>query len=106
MIIRVVKMTFLPGNIEDFKKIFYESQKLIRAFDGCIRLELMKDISNECTFFTISHWESEESLNTYRVSYLFKNTWSKVKPYFSERALAWSLNKAIFALAIIWLTIP
>jgi quinol monooxygenase YgiN len=92
MITRIVKMTFRPENITAFKEIFYQSQKLIRAFDGCIHLELMKDISNDCTFFTISHWESEKSLNTYRDSYLFKNTWSKVKPLFSESALAWSLS--------------
>jgi hypothetical protein len=69
------------------------SQKLILAFDGCIRLELLKDISNDCTFFTLSYWKSEESLNAYRNSYLFKNTWSKVKPLFSERAIAWSLSQ-------------
>lgn len=92
MITRIVKMTFRSENIAAFKEIFYESQKLIRAFDGCIRLELMKDISNDFTFFTISHWESEESLNNYRDSYLFKHTWSRVKPLFSERALAWSLS--------------
>lgn len=92
MITRIVKMTLKPENIDGFKQIFYESQKLIKAFDGCIHLELMKDISNECIYFTISHWESVESLNIYRDSYLFKNTWSKVKPLFSEKALAWSLS--------------
>lgn len=91
MITRIVKMTFIYENIDYFKEIFYESEKLISAFDGCIRLELMKDMNNECTFFTISYWQSEEKLNSYRDSYLFKNTWSKVKPLFSEKALAWSL---------------
>jgi len=94
MIIRIVKMTFKAENIVGFKEIFYESQKLIRAFDGCIHLELMKDMSNECIYFTISHWDSLENLNIYRDSYLFKNTWSKVKPLFSEKALAWSLSHA------------
>ncbi len=92
MITRIVKMTFAHQNIDCFKEIFYESQKLITAFDGCIRLELMKDVSNECIFFTISYWQSEEKLNSYRDSYLFKNTWSKVKPLFSEKAMAWSLS--------------
>jgi len=92
MITRIVRMTFIHQNIDSFKEIFYESQKLITAFDGCIRLELMKDVSNECIFFTISYWQSEEKLNSYRDSYLFKNTWSKVKPLFSEKAMAWSLS--------------
>lgn len=91
MITRVVKMTFKPENVQGFKEIFYESQKLIRAFEGCNRLDLMMDLNNECVFFTLSFWDTEENLNAYRQSYLFKNTWSKVKPLFSEKAEAWSL---------------
>jgi len=91
MITRVVKMTFKPESVQGFKEIFYDSQKLIRAFEGCNRVDLMRDLNNECVFFTLSFWDSEEDLNAYRQSYLFKNTWSKVKPLFSEKAEAWSL---------------
>lgn len=93
MIIRIVKMTFIPENITGFKEVFYESQKLIRAFEGCISVELMVDPGNENTFFTLSYWRSEEDLEAYRQSYLFRNTWAKVKPMFSEKAQAWSLTK-------------
>lgn len=91
MITRVVKMTFKPESIQAFKDIFYASQKLIGSFEGCRRVDLMRDLNNECVFFTLSYWDSEEDLNSYRQSYLFKNTWSKVKPLFSEKAEAWSL---------------
>ncbi len=91
MITRIVKMTLKPESIEGFNEIFYASQKLIRAFEGCNRLELMNDINNECIYFTFSYWNTEEDLNIYRNSYLFKNTWSKVKPMFSVKAEAWSL---------------
>lgn len=91
MITRVVKMTFKPESIQAFKEIFYASQKLIDSFEGCNRVDLMRDLNNECVFFTLSYWDSEEDLNSYRQSYLFKNTWSKVKPLFSEKAEAWSL---------------
>lgn len=91
MITRVVKMTFKPESIQVFKEIFYASQKLIGSFEGCNRVDLMRDLNNECVFFTLSYWDSEEDLNSYRQSYLFKNTWSKVKPLFSEKAEAWSL---------------
>lgn len=91
MITRIVKMTLEPENISGFKTIFYELHKLIMAFDGCSHVELMKDVNNECIYFTISHWRNVEDLDAYRQSYLFKNTWSKVKPLFSEKAEAWSL---------------
>ena len=91
MITRVVKMTFKPESVNGFKEIFYATQKLIHTFDGCNRVDLMRDLNNECVFFTLSSWDTEEDLNAYRQSYLFKNTWSKVKPLFSEKAEAWSL---------------
>jgi heme-degrading monooxygenase HmoA len=55
----------------------------------------MKDLNDECTFFTISHWNSEDDLESYRNSYLFKNIWSKVKPLFAKKAEAWSLSTII-----------
>jgi quinol monooxygenase YgiN len=91
MITRIVKMTFKPDEIGGFKEIFMASQKQILAFDGCNRVDLMRDLNNEYVFFTLSFWNTEEDLNAYRQSYLFKNTWSKVKPMFSEKAEAWSL---------------
>jgi autoinducer 2-degrading protein len=91
MITRIVKMTFRPENIDVFMEIFTTYQKQIRAFDGCNGVDLMKDLNNECIFFTLSFWHTEEDLNAYRESYIFKNTWSKVKPMFSESAEAWSL---------------
>jgi quinol monooxygenase YgiN len=93
MIIRIVKLSLKAENIEDFKQIFHESRELINAFDGCESLELMEDLQNNCIFFTISSWKNEECLELYRDSYLFKNTWFKVKPLFSEKAQAWSLSK-------------
>ena len=91
MITRIVKLSIKPGSIQEFKNLFYESQKLIRSFDGCTKVELMKDIHNDSVFFTLSFWKSEEDLEAYRQSYLFKSIWSKVKPLFSEKAGAWSL---------------
>jgi len=91
MITRIVKMTFKPENIDGFREIFGAYQKQIRAFDGCSGVDLMKDLNNECVYFTLSYWNTEDDLNSYRESYIFKNTWSKVKPMFSEKAEAWSL---------------
>jgi heme-degrading monooxygenase HmoA len=91
MITRIVKMTFKPENIDGFKEIFQVYKKQIRAFDGCSHVDLLKDLNNECVFFTLSFWNTEDDLNAYRESYIFKNTWSKVKPMFSENAEAWSL---------------
>lgn len=91
MITRVVKMTFKQDDVQKFKQIFAESAALIQSFEGCNEVRLMQDKSNESVYFTLSKWQSEEHLNSYRSSVLFQTTWTKVKPMFSEKAQAWSL---------------
>jgi quinol monooxygenase YgiN len=91
MITRVVKMTFNAADVEKFLEIFKSTEEFIRSFNGCHSVNLLMDAGNENVYFTLSTWRSEGDLNTYRSSALFKETWAKVKPLFSERAEAWSL---------------
>lgn len=91
MITRIVKMSFNPESVETFRVIFYGSKKMISEFEGCLDLDLFKDTKDDSTYFTISRWRTENDLNNYRESYLFRSTWSKVKPLFSKKAEAWSL---------------
>ncbi|UKJ06027.1 putative quinol monooxygenase [Solitalea lacus] len=93
MIKRVVKMTFEPSKVEEFLEIFEESKLLIRGFEGCKHLELLNDVNESNRFFTLSFWDSEADLESYRQSELFKSTWAKTKPLFNEKAEAWSLSQ-------------
>src|SRR5947207_2039392 len=95
MIIRIVKMTFVPEKTNDFLKVFKESKDKIRAFDGCTHLELLNDIQDRNIFFTYSHWLSEKNLDNYRNSDLFKTTWNKTKILFAGKPEAWSVKKAV-----------
>ena len=93
MIVRIVRMTFRPEEIETFKQVFEDSKEKIRNFSGVLYLELLQDTSATNVFCTYSHWESEDDLENYRHSDLFKNTWAKTKPLFQEKAKAWSSNQ-------------
>jgi (4S)-4-hydroxy-5-phosphonooxypentane-2,3-dione isomerase len=90
-ITRLVKMTFAPENIETFLALFEANKEKIAAFPGCNSVALKRDISDERIFFTISFWESEEALNTYRNSELFASVWAKTKILFAAKPDAWSL---------------
>lgn len=92
MIIRIVKLTFNATKIEEFKNIFSESKMLIRNFEGCKMLHLLQDKIEPNVMFTYSIWKSEEDLERYRNSELFKSTWAKTKPLFDSKAEAWSVN--------------
>lgn len=93
MIIRIVKMTFKEEEIEAFRQLFDERKSLIRNFDGCLHLELWQDKLHPKVFFTYSWWESEETLNRYRESHFFDDTWRLTKQKFSDRPEAWSVEQ-------------
>lgn len=91
MIIRIVKMTFEPKKVKEFISIFNDSKKHIRNFKGCTHLQLLYDVNDPHVFFTYSYWESEDDLEIYRDSELFKSVWDKAKVLFLTKPEAWSL---------------
>lgn len=93
MMLRIVKMVFVPKESETFLDYFHESADNIRAFPGCLSLQLLRDKDNPHIFFTYSHWNSPADLEAYRRSELFSSTWARVKPLFLEKAQAWSVDE-------------
>jgi len=92
MIKRIVKMSFKPENIEEFKIIFKNNCKYIKDFKGCQHVELLQDKNNPSIFFTYSLWDNEESVDNYRNSDLFKLVWSSTKILFNDKPHAWSVE--------------
>jgi heme-degrading monooxygenase HmoA len=86
-------MTFRLEEAPAFLENFEAHKSLIRNFPGCQHLELWQDQDKKNIFVTYSHWESEEALNQYRDSQLFKSVWSFTKTLFSEKPQAWSTKK-------------
>lgn len=92
MIIRIVKLTFQPEKADDFITIFKSEKEKILTFDGCSHVELWRDTARANVFFTHSRWRDEAALNAYRNSDFFKQTWSRAKALFAEKAEAWSVE--------------
>ncbi|NVK49672.1 MAG: antibiotic biosynthesis monooxygenase [Cyclobacteriaceae bacterium] len=93
MLIRIVRMTFQEDQVQAFLENFHTNKKKIRSFPGCHHLELWQDENRKNIFLTYSHWESEEALNKYRDSELFKSVWSYTKTLFADRPVAFSSKK-------------
>ena len=89
---RLVKLTFKADKINDFITIFNESSPHIRAFPGCVHLEMWQGRQAKNVLFTFSLWESEEALHAYRHSELFEKTWAKTKILFDGKPEAWSID--------------
>ena len=88
-------MTFKSSSSDDFDDLSKKIYDKIKSFDGCLHLEIYRDIHSPDVFFSYSHWTSEEHLNEYRNSKFFIAVWSKTKEWFSERPVAWSVTKVI-----------
>ena len=95
MFVRIVKMSFHSKFVTDFLEMFDEKKMQIRNTDGCKLLELYQDKKNPEIFFTYSYWESENDLQNYRNSELFKETWAQTKTYFNHKPQAWSVDKKV-----------
>ena len=92
MLIRIVKLSFEARNIDAFLENFNINKKNIRNFEGCRLLQLLRDKKNPSIFFSYSYWESEEHLENYRNSELFKSVWAKTKILFNNKPEAWSVE--------------
>ena len=93
MFVRIVKMSFQPEKIEEFLNNFNSKKEFIRNSPGCRLLELYRDKTNPNIFFTYSYWDTEQDLENYRNSELFKGVWSQTKVLFNGKPLAWSVDK-------------
>ncbi|XLS30853.1 putative quinol monooxygenase [Flavobacteriaceae bacterium M23B6Z8] len=93
MFIRIVKMKFQADRITDFLSNFNANKDKIRAFEGCSFLELYQAKDTPEIFFTYSYWDSEEALENYRNSELFKTVWKQTKILFAGKPEAWSVDR-------------
>lgn len=95
MLVRIVKMGFHPEHIETFLTNFHVKKEYIRNSSGCRLLELYRGQQDATIFFTYSYWDSEEDLENYRNSDLFKNVWAETKVLFNAKPEAWSVDKVV-----------
>lgn len=90
MINRIVRMSFDPEKVSEFLDLFDSVKEKIAAFEGCEGLILLQDATHANVFLTYSYWQSEDHLNKYRYSELFKFTWAGTKALFNNKPIAWS----------------
>jgi len=88
-------MSFDENKIEEFLNNFHQNKEKIRNFQGCQFLELYRDKKDKNIYFTYSYWNSEEDLDHYRKSDLFKTVWAKTKVLFNDMPQAWSVDKIV-----------
>jgi quinol monooxygenase YgiN len=89
---RIVRLQFQQEHCSAFIAAFEERRTHVIGFPGCNSLRLLNDSENPCVFYTFSCWENTAALEAYRDSEIFRSLWSCIKPWFSDKAQAWSMN--------------
>lgn len=92
MITRIVKLEFEDDKISEFLAFFDTIKQQVNTFPGCYGIKLYQDIHHPTIVMTYSHWENLEALDAYRTSETFGKIWPNIKPWFSEKPQAWSVN--------------
>jgi hypothetical protein len=87
---RIVKMTFHKNHCEAFETYFNEIKNQVGNQPGCHGVKLLKEENETGVYFTYSVWDSQEHLDAYRFTPLFKMVWPKVKEWFADKPEAWS----------------
>ena len=95
MIIRIVRMTFLPTEVPAFLAVFHQSKQRIRQQPGCRYLELWQDADNAAVYCTYSHWNDAAALDAYRRSTLFGEVWPATKRLFAAPPVAFSVTPVL-----------
>jgi len=90
MLVRLVKLEFLPEHADRFAAFFEGEAEGIRRVPGCLSVRAFRDRDEPNRFFTQSVWESPEALEAYRASEFFRNNWRTVKAWFAAAPVAWS----------------
>lgn len=93
MITRIVKLTFQEDKISDFLSFFDTIKHQVNTFPGCHGMKLLQNIHHPWIVMTYSRWESESALNLYRDSEIFGIVWPTIKPWFTQKAEAWSVEE-------------
>ncbi len=95
MIIRLVKMSFKPEEVDNFLSLFETVKIKIRAREGCTHLALWQQKDQPNVMFTYSIWDHEVHLESYRHSALFEETWALTKVKFNAKPEAWSVEQLV-----------
>jgi len=93
MITRIVKLHFQEEKIQDFLDFFETIKWQVAGQPRCGGMKLLRDKNQPEIVFTYSLWEDEDALNAYRDSALFGQVWPKIKPWFSQKAEAWTVEE-------------
>jgi quinol monooxygenase YgiN len=60
----------------------------VRNIPSCLSLQIVGDVADPASYYTISAWRDVDALEAYRAGPLFAEIWPRVKAFLREPARA------------------
>ena len=93
----MVRLTLSPETVNAFDALYAQFEPRIQAQPGCRMVRAMKVPDAPCQRATLSFWDAQEDLDTYRKGALFGEVWPATKALFAAppEAQSYELNSDV-----------
>jgi heme-degrading monooxygenase HmoA len=85
MIVRLTFLSFLPQNLEQGKRIFFEQVvPVVRKQKGNIDCRLLEPIEKNDEYISMTTWETKADADAYNASGIYAQLVDKVRKHFAK----------------------
>ena len=88
MITRLVSLKCRPQDVDAFRLVLRQAFPRVTQIPGCLSLQIVGDIADPTSFYTISTWRDVDALEAYRAGPVFAEIWPRVKAFLCQPAWA------------------
>ena len=88
MVVRIVSLKCKPEGVDAFRLLLRQAFSRVRNVPGCLSLQIVGDVADPASYYTISAWRDVDALEAYRAGPVFAKVWPRVKAFLREPAWA------------------
>ena len=85
MYVRLTYLKFLPGKLDQAKKLYYdELAPVVRKQKGNIDCRMLEPVDNNDDYISMTLWDSQEDADAYQSSGVYKQLVDRVRDSFAS----------------------
>ena len=88
MVVRIVSLKCKPEGVDAFRLLLRQAISRVRNVPGCLSLQIVGDVADPASYYTISAWRDVDALEASHISPLFAEIWPRIKAFLREAAWA------------------
>ena len=86
MFVRLTYLGFLPGKVEEAKKIYYdELVPIVKQQKGNLDCTMLEPVDKTDDYISMTIWDSKEDADAYQTSGTYKQLVDRVQEFYSKK---------------------